>query len=63
MDFFKNKWVKFVAMLMIVLGTVILLIGGFSVDGLNSIISAVAGVVSAIGFVVVLIIEGLKDKQ
>lgn len=61
MDFFKNKWVKLVAMLMVIVGTVVLLIGGFGVDGLNSIISAVAGVVSAIGIVITLIINGLKD--
>lgn len=61
MDFFKNKWVKLVAMLMVIVGTVVLLIGGFGVDGLNSIISAVAGVVSAVGIVITLIINGLKD--
>lgn len=62
MDFFKNKWVKLVAMLMVIVGTVVLLIGGFGVDGLSSIISAVAGVVSAVGIVITLIINGLKDN-
>jgi hypothetical protein len=63
MDFFKNKVVQFIAMLMIILGTAVLLVGGFGIDGLNSLISAVAGVVSAIGIVITLVVNGLKNKE
>lgn len=63
MDFFQKKWVKALAFIMIAIGTVVLLIGGFSVDGVTSFISAVAGVVSALGFVIALIINGLKNKD
>lgn len=62
MDFLKNKWVKLVAFLMIAIGTVVLIIGGVTVEGLTGLISAVAGVVSAVGVVIILIINGLKDN-
>ena len=63
MDFFKKTWVTIVAFVFIIIGVVILLLGGISVGEINNVVELVAGVLSAIGLLILAIKKLLQKKD
>ena len=55
MDFFKNKAVKIIAWIALIVSTVILVIGGVTQAEFVSVIAAVIGIVSAVAELIILI--------
>lgn len=63
MDFFKKTWVMILAVVFIIIGTVVLIIGGVTVGEINGIVELVAGVLSAIGILIVAIRKLIQKKD
>ena len=58
--FFQNFWVQLVSWIMIVLGTVSLIIAGSTAETISSGVALVAGIVTAVGALVVFITKQIK---
>jgi len=63
MNFFKKTWVTVVAFVFIIIGTAILLLGGISVGEINNVVELVAGILSAVGLLIVAIKKLLQKKD
>ncbi len=63
MDFFKKTWVTIMAFVFIIIGVVVLLLGGISVGEINDIVELIAGILSAIGLLIVAIKKLLQKKD
>lgn len=63
MDFFKKTWVTIVAFVFIIIGVVILLLGGISVGEINNVVELIAGILSAIGLLIIAIKKLLQKKD
>lgn len=63
MDFFKQTWVMILAVVFIIIGTVVLIIGGVTVGEINGVVELVAGVLSAIGLLVIAIRKLIQKKD
>jgi hypothetical protein len=63
MDFFKQTWVMILAVVFIIIGTVVLIIGGVTVGEINGVVELVAGVLSAIGILIVAIRKLIQKKD
>lgn len=63
MDFFKNKWVKIVCAVFVVVGAVGLLLGGRTEGELTQLVSLVVSAVGAIGAVFAFIARLLDGKD
>lgn len=63
MDFFKKTWVMILAVVFIIIGTVVLIIGGVTVGEINGVVELVAGVLSAIGILIVAIRKLIQKKD
>lgn len=63
MDFFKKTWVTIVAFVFIIIGVVVLLLGGISVDEINNTVELIAGIISAIGLLIITIKKLLQKKD
>ena len=63
MDFFKKTWVMILAVVFIIIGTIVLIIGGVTVGEINGIVELVAGVLSAIGLLIVAIRKLIQKKD
>ena len=63
MDFFKKTWVTIMAFVFIIIGVVVLLLGGISVGEINDIIERIAGILSAIGLLIIGIKKLLQKKD
>ena len=61
-NFFNRLWVKIVAWVMIVIGTVVLILGGTSVGDINQVAELVFGIIEAIGLLVIAIGKLLQKK-
>lgn len=61
-DFFNKTWVKVVAYIFIIIGTLVLLIGGTKVGDISRIPELVFGIVEAVG-VLILFIRNLLQKK
>lgn len=62
MNFFKQKWVKIVAVVMVILGVVILLLSGMSVADIGKIPTLVGAILTAIGILITFIREHVFEK-
>lgn len=60
MDFFKKTWVKVIAWVMLAVSVVVLLLGGFGVDVINTGITLTAAIVTAITALIAFICERVK---
>jgi uncharacterized membrane protein len=60
LDFFKNKWVKLVAWILLAVSAIVLIIGGVTQESLSGAIVLIVGVVSAISALVAFIIGQLN---
>lgn len=63
MDFFKKTWVTIMAFVFIIIGVVILLLGGISVGEINNVVELIAGILSAIGLLIIAIKKLLQKKD
>jgi len=63
MDFFKKTWVTIVAFAFIIIGVVVLLLGGISVGEINNVVELIAGIISAIGLLIIAIKKLLQKKD
>lgn len=63
MNFFKKTWVTIVAFVFIIIGVVVLLLGGTSVGEINNVVELIAGILSAIGLLIVAIKKLLQKKD
>lgn len=61
-EFFQKVWVKIVAWVFIVIGTIVLLLGGTEVGDIVRVPELVFGIVEAVG-VLILFIRGLLLKK
>ena len=62
MDFFKKTWVTIVAFVFIIIGTIVLILGGTDVGNIDKVVKLAAGIVEAIGLLVIAI-KGLLQKK
>ena len=63
MDFFKKTWITIVAFVFIIIGVVVLLLGGISVGEINDVVELIAGIISAIGLLIIAIKKLLQKKD
>ena len=63
MDFFKKAWVMVLAFVFIIIGVVVLIFGGTSVGEIDNLVELSAGIVSAVGLLIVAIKELLQKKD
>lgn len=61
-DFFNQLWVKIVAWVMIIIGTVVLILGGTSTGDINQVVELVFGIIEAIGLLIIAIGKLLQKK-
>lgn len=63
MDFFKKAWVMVLAFVFIIIGVVVLILGGTSVGEIDNLVELIAGIISAVGLLIVAIKELLQKKD
>lgn len=63
MDFFKKAWVMVLAFVFIIIGVVVLILGGTSVGEIDNLVELTAGIISAVGLLIVAIKELLQKKD
>lgn len=61
MDFFKQKWVQYVAWAMVAAGIILLVLGGNTEEGISTGIKLIFGLIVAAGAVIAYIC-GKQDK-
>lgn len=62
-EFFQQKWVRIVACLMVVIGSVALILGGVKTEEVNAIVEAVKIALVSIGGVIALICSIVIPKK
>ena len=63
MDFFKKTWVMVMAIVFIIIGVVILLLGGVTTGQIDNLVELIAGILAAIGLLIMAIRELLQKKD
>lgn len=63
MDFFKNKLTKIVAWVVLAVDTVVLIIGGTTVEELSKGVVLTSAIVAAVAALVAFITERVKEKK
>lgn len=61
-DFFNQLWVKIMAWIMIIIGTVVLILGGTTTGDINQVVELVFGIIEAIGLLIIAISKLLQKK-
>ena len=61
-DFFNQLWVKIMARIMIIIGTVVLILGGPTTVNINQVVELVFGIIEAIGLLIIAISKLLQKK-
>lgn len=62
-DFITKKWVQITAWCFIIIGTLVLLLGGVTAGEIAKVPDLVAGIISAIGLLVVFIKKAITPKN
>lgn len=62
-DFITKKWVQITAWCFIIIGTLVLLLGGVTAGEIAKVPALVAGIISAIGLLVVFIKKAITPKD
>ena len=62
-DFFNKTWVKITSWIFLLIGAVALILGGTSVAEIGKGVELVAGIISAVGLLVVFIKEMIEKKD
>ncbi len=63
MDFFKKTWVMIMAFIFIIIGVVVLILGGTSAAEINNVVELIAGIISAIGVLIIAIRKLIQKKD
>lgn len=63
MDFFKNKTVKIIAWILLLISTTVLIIGGVTQAEVTSVISAAVAIIAAVAELVILIGNLIAGKN
>lgn len=63
MNFFKQVWVMIVAFIFIIIGVVTLILGGVTVGEINNVVELIAGILSAIGLLIIAIRKLIQKKD
>lgn len=63
MSFFKLLWVQIVAFVFIIIGVITLILGGVTTGEINNVVELIAGIISAIGLLIVAIKQLLQKKD
>ena len=61
-NFFEQTWVMVMAFVFIIIGVVILLLGGITVGEINNVVELIAGILSAVGLLIIAIRKLLQKK-
>ena len=62
-DFFNKTWVKITSWIFLLIGAVALILGGTSVAEIGKGVELIAGIISAVGLLVVFIKEMIAKKD
>ena len=62
-DFFNKTWVKITSWIFLLVGAVALILGGTSVAEIGKGVELVAGIISAVGLLVIFIKEMIEKKD
>ena len=62
-DFFNKTWVKIVAWVFIIVGTLVLLLGGTKVGDIVKVPELIFGILEAVGLLIVFIRSMLQKKD
>lgn len=62
-DFFNKTWVKVVSWIFLLIGAAALILGGTSVAEIGKGVELIAGIISAVGLLVVFIKEMIEKKD
>ena len=62
-DFFNNTWVKITSWILLLIGAVALILDGTSVAEIGKGVELIAGIISAVGLLVVFIKEMVEKKN
>lgn len=62
MNIFKQTWMTIMAFVFIIIGVVILILGGVTVGEINNVVELVAGVLSAVGLLIIAVKKLLQKK-
>lgn len=62
-DFFNKTWVKITSWIFLLIGAVALILGGTSVAEIGKGVELIAGIISAVGLLVVFIKEMIEKKD
>ena len=63
MNFFKKTWVTILAFVFLIIGVVILILGGTSVGEIDNLVELTAGIISAVGILIIAIREIIQKKD
>lgn len=63
MDFFKKTWVMIMAFVFLIIGVILLILGGVTAGEINNTVELVAGILSAIGLLIIAIKNLLQKKD
>lgn len=61
-NFFEQTWVVVMAFVFLIIGVAILLLRGISVGEINNVVELIAGILSAVGLLIVAIRKLLQKK-
>ena len=62
-DFFNKTWVKITSWIFLLIGAVALILGGTSVAEIGKGVELIAGIISAVGLLIVFIKEMIEKKN
>lgn len=63
MDFFKQKWVRIVGFVLLIVGAVLLILGGLTKEDISKTVLLVDGIIIAVGALITAIVSYVTGKE
>lgn len=63
MDFFKQKWVRIVGFVFLIVGAVVLILGGLTKEDISKTVLLVDGIIIAVGALITAIVSYVTGKE
>lgn len=63
MDFFKQKWVRIVGFVLLIVGAVVLILGGLTKEDISKTVLLVDGIIIAVGALITAIVSYVTGKE